>query len=373
MNAATSTKDTQRRTELRTALDGVRVFDGESMSAPRTVILRDGLITGDTDMTGARVVDGYGATLLPGLIDAHVHLHDRASLDKLAAHGVTTAFDMACWPVSLVDSLRERSGTADVRSAGLPAIGPGGHHAKLPGMPDAAVVLDPAQARAFVAARIGEGSDYIKVVLEGAGQGGPDQATVDALVVAAHAAEKKVFAHAVVAEAYEMALSAGVDAITHLPVGAPLPPDLIARLAEGRTIVIPTLTMMEGILQAFGAPPQAFAGMLPGIAALCEAGVPVLAGTDANTEPGVPFNAEHGASLHHELELLVAAGLTCAEALRSATSEPARHLCLPDRGAIRQGLRADLLLVDGDPLADIRATSKVVKVWCAGIEVEAAS
>ncbi|GJG85968.1 hypothetical protein tb265_11490 [Gemmatimonadetes bacterium T265] len=98
------------------------------------------------------------------------------------------------------------------------------------------------------------------------------------------------------------------------------------------------------------------------VGALARAGVPVLAGTNA---PG-PGTA-HGASLHRELELLVASGLCPVEALASATSTPARVFGLHDRGRIAVGLRADLLLVDGDPSADVRATRAVAGVWKLGV------
>jgi imidazolonepropionase-like amidohydrolase len=98
------------------------------------------------------------------------------------------------------------------------------------------------------------------------------------------------------------------------------------------------------------------------------AGVPILAGTDANATPGVPYQPAFGASLHDELALLVDAGLTTAAALRAATCLPAKHFGLSDRGAVEPGLRADLVLVDGDPLADISATRAVRRVWLAGIE-----
>ena len=73
-------------------------------------------------------------------------------------------------------------------------------------------------------------------------------------------------------------------------------------------------------------------------------------------------------SLHDELELLVAAGLSTVEALRAVTVLPAKHFGLTDRGAIRPGLRADLVLLDGDPVADIRATRAICRVWCAGVD-----
>jgi imidazolonepropionase-like amidohydrolase len=104
------------------------------------------------------------------------------------------------------------------------------------------------------------------------------------------------------------------------------------------------------------------AGPIAAAGALRRAGVPVLAGTDAT-----PFVPAHGAGLHRELELLVRAGLGNEAALAAATSVPARHFGLDDRGRIAPGLRADLLLVAGDPTEDVRATSAIVDVWRRGV------
>ena len=98
------------------------------------------------------------------------------------------------------------------------------------------------------------------------------------------------------------------------------------------------------------------------------AGIPILAGSDAFAAPLLPEPVRHGESLHHELALLVEAGLTPPEALRSATVLPARHFGLTDRGAVEPGLRADLVLLDGDPLTDITATRRIARVWCAGLD-----
>ena len=105
--------------------------------------------------------------------------------------------------------------------------------------------------------------------------------------------------------------------------------------------------------------------MLEAVRVLRAAGVVILAGTDA-PNPGTA----QGASLHGELELLVEAGLTPAEALRAATSAPAGVFGLKDRGRLAPGLRADLVLVDGDPSQDIRATRAIVGIWKAGLAVE---
>ncbi|MGI9517151.1 MAG: amidohydrolase family protein, partial [Pirellulaceae bacterium] len=101
------------------------------------------------------------------------------------------------------------------------------------------------------------------------------------------------------------------------------------------------------------------------IATLEAAGVPILAGTDA-PNPGTT----QGASMHHELELLVSAGLTNQQALAAATSRAADSFGLDDRGRIEPGKRADLMLVNGNPLADIKATRDIVGVWKAGHAID---
>ena len=104
------------------------------------------------------------------------------------------------------------------------------------------------------------------------------------------------------------------------------------------------------------------------VSVLYRAGVPILAGTDANTTPGVPASPPFGDSMHRELELLVDAGLSAVDALRAATLLPARYFGLADRGVVEPGKRADLVLLAGDPVADIRATRRIEQVWCAGVE-----
>jgi hypothetical protein len=91
----------------------------------------------------------------------------------------------------------------------------------------------------------------------------------------------------------------------------------------------------------------------------------MMAGTDA-INPGTA----HGASIHRELELLVAAGLSPTESLAAATSVPASIFRLSDRGRITPGLRADLVLVDSDPTSDIKATRKIVGVWKQGHAID---
>jgi imidazolonepropionase-like amidohydrolase len=348
------------------ALTNVRVFDGRALRPAATVVI-DGALIG-TDPAGAPVIDGGGGVLLPGLIDAHVHLDGPGRLAELARWGVTTALDMASVPE---DTAAQRGvpGQADFRSAGIPAIAPGSLHSHFPGVGQRGLVTGPGDAKRFVAERIAEGADYIKIIV-GSPLADHDQATVDALVAAAHEQGQLVVAHASSAAAVAKAQQAGADILTHAPLDQPLSAGLVAAaLAAGR-VVVPTLTMMERIVAQLAPPGAAYANARASVSALWQAGVPVLAGTDANAQPGSPATVPHGASLHRELELLAEAGLPPADVLRAATEGPARYFGLADRGKIEPGLRADLVLIDGDPLADIRATRSIRRVWCDGIEVE---
>lgn len=349
----------------KTAVTNVRIFDGRQLLPPDTVVIEAGRIGSDPD--GARIVDGAGGVLLPGLIDAHVHLHGRVSLEQLCAAGVTTALDMACGPPELLDSLRGIDGLTDIRSAGTSAIAPGSLHARIPVLGQRGLVTGPEEAPGFVADRVAEGSDYIKIVVGSPG-GDHDQATLDALVAAAHAHGKLAVAHASLFEAVQKAQRARVDVLTHVPLDRALDQAVAARALAGGRILIPTLAMMEGIVTQSAPPGADYQAARASVAVMYRAGVPVLAGTDANSAPGVPAAIRHGDSLHHELELLVDAGLTTLDALRAATSLPARYFGLADRGVIAPGRRADLVLIDGDPLHDITATRSIRRIWCGGAE-----
>ncbi|MFY9767830.1 MAG: amidohydrolase family protein [Mycobacterium sp.] len=356
----------------KTALTNVRVFDGTALSEPVTVVIDGGLI--GTDPAGAEVIDGDGGVLLPGLIDAHIHLHCAETLEHLSAYGVTTALDMGTWPPAKVNPLRGQVGRTDIRSAGTPATRSGSTHSHIPGFPSAGLVDSPNAASQFVAERIDGGSDYIKIIAD---IPGPDQPTMNALVAAAHDRGARTVVHATTTPTFAMAVAAKADMITHVPIERALDASVITQMTAAGTVAIPTLTMMKGIVETLakaaahnGAapPPLGYEAARTTVAEMYRAGIPILAGTDANATPGVPFSPRHGESLHQELELLVDAGLSTLDAIRAATSMPARYFGLDDRGVIAPGRRADLLLLGGDPLADIRATRNIQRVWCAGIE-----
>ncbi|MFF2941808.1 amidohydrolase family protein [Streptomyces niveus] len=366
---------------LRTLIRDVRVFDG-FRTIPRADVLIDGDRISGAGSAGPDVlIDGAGRTLLPGLIDAHTHTFD-GSLAQALTYGVTTELDMFCLPSNLARQrkLAERDDVADLRSAGVLATAPGGHPAAVMTAmaatmdePNDAVgqfdtIEDPAQAEEFVAARLAEGSDYLKIVIDdGSSSGTSPTPTIGrelatALVDAARAVGLRTVAHVTTARDTAIALDAGVDGLAHVwsdkVPGHPDNAELVHRAATQGVFVISTLVYIESLV---GADNQRSTNAAYVAKALHRAGVPLLAGTDAN-----PYAPLHGDGLHRELELLTRAGLTPPQALTATTSAPARHFGLPDRGRIAPGLRADLVLVEGDPTQDITATREIAAIWRRG-------
>lgn len=166
----------------------VRVFDGERVAERQNVVVRDGRIeaVGSADDVlvppGTDTVSGDGRTLLPGLIDSHVHVSSFFQVEALQqalAFGVTTVVDMWTGPpppgfagVPALRRLKElealdRADLASVRTAGTGATAPGGHPTQMDGGPAARAIptlTSPGEADAFVAARLAEGSDFIKII-----------------------------------------------------------------------------------------------------------------------------------------------------------------------------------------------------------------
>lgn len=384
-----------------------RVFDGTRAVAGQDVLVRDGKIAavgkGLAAPEGVEVVDATGKTLLPGLIDAHTHAFGDA-LQQALIFGVTTELDMFT-DARMAQTWRteQKAGNvasrADIFSAGTLVTAPKGHGTEY-GMP-IPTITSPADAQAFVDARLAEGSDFIKIVYDdGHTYARPiptlTLATMRAVIDAAHRRKKLAVVHVGALSAAREAIAAGADALIHLFVDKDPDPEFGEFVASHNAFVIPTLVLLKSLTGVGGGAtlvddarlipyitPAVRAGLLQGfprragqpavdykfaestVRQLLAAKVPILAGSDA-PNPGTA----HGAALHRELELLVAAGLTPSQALAAATSAPAKAFRLDDRGRIAKGLRADLVLVDGDPTADITMTRAIAGVWKGGVPLD---
>jgi imidazolonepropionase-like amidohydrolase len=397
-----------------TAITNVQIFDGDRIISERVVVISGAYIqsVGNTVPDGATVVDGQGATLIPGLIDSHVHT-DTDGLRDALEFGVTTEFEMnGRWTVEQREKISLSSDTADLRSPGMAVTPRGGHPSQY--MNSSSNVLirvffrypfvkTPEEVRAFINKEIAGGADYIKIMIENGNYiGFPglpelDDTLLNAAIAETHRHDKLAIAHVTTAEAAGRAVHAGVDGLGHLFFDTAPSTTLVTDIASSGVFVIPTLVTLSS---AFGHDASALAadervsgklskqwleslsrsmnvypqGNLEDayaiVKALHEAGVDILAGSDVSEPIPTLGGLAHGASLHHELQLLVAAGFEPIEALRAATSIPARCCRLADRGRIVSGALADLVLIDGDPLTTISDTLCIRSVWRRGVKLQ---
>ncbi|MNW24198.1 isoaspartyl dipeptidase [compost metagenome] len=418
-----------------TAITNVRIFDGYQIIAPRHIIIKgESIISVGGDIPAdTTIIDGENATLIPGLIDAHVHTSIGGLRDALK-FGVTTELEMNgdFTKRGREIQLKNVDDIADVRSAGTAITAPGGHPDEL--LPDGDEIpefvlkelekLSEEDREAMLAAyahdhdeipqvttveeaikhvhtQVENGADYIKIMIEeGTVMGVPglpvlSDEILKTAVTEAHKFDKLVIAHVLTALSSKTAIDFGVDGLGHLFIDRPeCTSELVKSIADSGAFVTPCLVLNSSIIgnpaselandprvhsklspdwidilnSSFNTFPQGnMENSFKNVMDLHRAGVDILVGTDVAPVP-VPNlgGLAHGASVHHEMQLMVKAGFTPIEALQSATTKPARCFGLHDRGQITEGARADLILINGDPTTNISDTLSIKSVWFNG-------
>ena len=391
---------------MATAYRAARVFDGKSKRGTEdgAVVIEGDRIASVGPVTevppGTEVVDLGDATLLPGLIDAHVHLVWGASAEphelvareshaltalrcaqNAALHlraGVTTVRDVGASGGLSVDVARAvELGVLPgprVVAAGRVIAMTGGHGWFLGREADGAD-----QVRRAVREEMKEGATCIKLMASGGIYGheeepGSPQLTVEEMragVEEAHKADRKAAAHAYSVAAITNALDAGVDSIEH---GSFLDRETAERMREEGKYLVPTMSVYAAMNEKgfeLGAPKYILRKTAEVVEAsrqafrlALEVGVKIAAGTDCGA-PGHP----HG-TLLEELRLMVEAGAPPAQALSFATAAAAELLGLDyELGTLEPGKKADLVAVAGNPLEDIEVLREVRLVLRNGVEV----
>jgi len=342
---------------------------------------------------GVGVLDLGDVTLMPGLIDCHVHLAMDASADRvdndfdvpdadlvcrmvhsarrLLDAGVTTARDLGC-PGTLAVSVRDAIARGQVpgprmRVANAPITVTGGHAWPMGGEADGVL-----EVTRQVRLRAREGADLVKIMSTGgfmtAGSK-PWQAryTVEELRAAAEEAHRlnmPVTTHALGVEGIDRAARAGIDMIEHCgwvtADGTRFDPDVAARLVEADVAVCPT--MNTACLPApYFCPWDVREHLVANLRAMLDAGVTIVAGTDAGIGL-VPFERYADG-----LDVLAEAGMSARDVLAAATERAAAAIGLSGvTGRIEPGLAADLLAVPGDPVADLSVLHRPSYVVAAG-------
>ena len=350
-----------------------------------------------SDRTHAQVIDARGGTILPGIIDAHVHGgSDPAIRREFLIGGVTAVCDLG-FPLEAMARFDQDHLGQDLVARGFRAgpilTAPGG-------LPGAALhenvnyeVGTPDEARAAVVDLYNRGADVIKVYLQEEDRGvtypmlGEDE--LAAIVEEAHGLGLLVRAHVAYASLLDVAIQAGVDTIEHVPVNvtqsefqrisdsrwrallesddplqvffADLYPQYesqLEKMAQAGIAMVPALEDLYRTSSSAGEPEAGIEIVLGIVRRFHEFGGVVALGTDCIIGTGMEAGMPVG-----EMEMLLATGLTPMEVIEAGTRHSA-HVCGHggELGTLEPGMLADVIVVDGDPLEDIQAMGEVVLV-----------
>jgi imidazolonepropionase-like amidohydrolase len=387
---------------------------GKAVRGPSTIVIDNGRILSVTDgltrvEPGVAFIDLSTKTVLPGLIDSHVHLSsDRGGEAGLVAY-MREEPQMNALEAQMNGMKTLRAGFTTVRNLGddgatlalREAIkrgwvqGPrivdaassisttGGHMDGRGALNDELVshlsspenLCDGVDAcRKVVRRQIDRGADVIKFATTGGVNSGTGLATrmyedeAKALVETAHAYGRKVAVHAHGADGIKLALRAGADSIEH---GTVMDDEIVRTMKKQGTYYVPTLSTVNGYLERLAANPNAYAPDVKkqidwrigitgqSLAKAYPAGVKIAFGTDAGV-------SKHGRNAD-EFELMVKWGMPPVEAIKAATVNAADLLGLGQEvGTIEPGKSADIIAVTGDPLSDVKVLKKVEFVMARG-------
>ncbi len=390
---------------------------GQAPRGASTVIVDEGRIVAVQDgfvaaPAGAATIDLKAQTVLPGFIDSHVHLAtDRAGNERLAA-AMTDSLPLGALETYWNGMKTLRAGFTTVRNLGddggktlalREAIGrgwvqgpriidagesistTGGHMDGRVGRADDVESLihtenlcdGPDDCRRAVRRQIGRGAEVIKFATTGGVNSGTgltirmNEAEARALVETAHSYGRKVAVHAHGAEGIKLAVLAGADSIEH---GTVMDDEIIKLMRERRTFYVPTLSTVNGYLERLAANPNAYP---PAVKAQIDWRIGITGKALQRAYPGgvrIAFGTDAGVSKHgrnaDEFELMVKNGMPPAEAIKAATVNAAELLGLDKEiGTIEAGKSADIVAVDGDPLADVRVLKTMRFVMARGAVV----
>jgi imidazolonepropionase-like amidohydrolase len=350
-------------TSARSAIVGATALVGEELDpVPDSVVVLGGsriesVSFGTVREPDAEVVDARGLTLLPGFIDAHVHIgfYDPT---EVVTRGVTTVRDLG-WPAERIFALVQRSRSASFSGPTILAAGrmltvEHGYPTRAAWAPAGTglAVRDVVEARAATASMLEAGASVVKVALNRLVGPTLSSDLLGAIVDVAHGSGTKVTAHVYGLDELDKAIEAGVDELAHMLMSPERIPDaVLERMVEHRMAIVPTLGL-------FGRRARRIAA--DNLRRFIDVGGLVVYGTDlGNSGPRPGIDAA-------EVQAMLGAGISAHGLIASATTRSARWLGLGSTGVIDSGRDADLVAVSGRPLQDGSDLTRVALVWRRG-------
>ena len=376
-----------------------------------------------TAPAGASRVDLTGKTVIPALVDSHIHIgyqKDLAyagesytrdnlvdQLNRYAQCGVAAVLSLGTDPGDLPLQIRAQQEAGQLGGAlfhfagrGLAAPNAGPNHPAL--KPSAYGVTTEEEARQDVREQVAHKVDFIKVWVDDRNGTVPklSPALYRAIIDEAHKHGTRAIAHVYYLDDAKDLVRAGIDGFAHLVRDKEMDEEVISLIRQRHVLVIPNLALAENAThseppawlddplyravtpaaivdrlrasyrarspEAVDRARQIYGNMQRSLAKLNAAGVRIGFGADSGAAP----DHFHAYTDHRELQLMVQAGLTTAQALAAATVTSAEFLRLTDRGTIAAGKSADFIVLDANPLDDIANTTKISKVYLRGQEIQ---
>ena len=353
-------------------IEDIKLFDGYELKERVDLLIEEGIIQRIGEIKAESkdlvIISGRGKTIVPGMVNCHVHAWLPYHLKNAMQAGVFAVLDMhtSVHPDSL-NRYKLEDGYARFFSTGYAATVPGGHGTQYGfEVPTIGADRSPSQ---FVQESVARGSDYIKIIYE------PQKPTlsidqINEIVKTSKNEGLLSVAHISSRGGAKDLIDTGIDGFVHMWKDAPASQSFLDSISARGMFVVPTVSVMEGIIEYYRqnrirVPFSQLEMLLDEVARLHQSGIRLLAGTDP---PNVGL--DYGSSLHNELRLYVQAGLSPLAALKTATSSPNEIFSLGDIGVIREGQLANFNLIDGDPLLRMEEISQMESIWAGGKKIK---
>jgi imidazolonepropionase-like amidohydrolase len=366
-------------------IKNVSLFDGQENKGIVDIAIRsDSIIRISKNIkeyTGLETLDGTGKYLVPGLVNSHVHLWDKKDLKTALYAGVFAVIDLHSseGQDESFRKLRDSAGYASYYSAGYAATVPKGHPTQLFPIE---TINDSVSPALFVDHRIEKGADLIKIVSGNLkpgslwyGSPSLNYKQIEEIIKAAKTKNKKVVVHIGQVDETVKIAEMGTDGFAHLWSYNESATDEQLRFLKAKSVfIIPTALILKKAWEIIEKDPnnghtfKEFLSTMPivyrEIKRLHEAGITILAGTDPPN-----YGINHHDDLLEELLIYSKAGLSNEETLKTATGNPSTVFHLEGIGMIKEGYKANFILLNSNPLASISALKDINGIWKNGTKI----